>query len=297
MFLPTTRAELKERGWDQLDIILVSGDSYVDSSYIGVSVIGRILEHAGFKVGIIAQPDTKSEKDITRLGEPKLFWGVSGGAVDSMVANYTATNKRRRSDDMTPGGKNDRRPDRAVIFYSNLIRRYFKHTCPIVLGGIEASLRRVAHYDYWSNSVRKSILFDAKADYLVYGMGEQTTVRIARALRDDNKVTDLPGLCYISREKPVDHLELPPFAKVSQDKDAFVEMFQLFYENNDHISGEPLCQQQDTRYLVVNKPAPPLAQRDLDLVYGLPYERDVHPFYGDGGKVTALETIRFSLIS
>ena len=167
------------RGWDELDVIIVSGDSYIDSPFIGAAVIGRVLEHAGFRVGIIAQPDATSNADITRLGEPVLFWGVTGGSVDSMVTNYTANKYKRRTDDYTPGGENNRRPDRAVMAYTNLIRRFYKNTRPIVLGGIEASLRRVAHFDFWSNSVRRSILFDAKADYILYGMAEQSVVALA----------------------------------------------------------------------------------------------------------------------
>ncbi len=170
-FLPTTRQEMSDRGWNQCDVILVSGDAYIDSPFIGVSVVGRMLEKLGYRVGMIGQPDVESDQDISRLGEPRLFWGVSGGSIDSMVANYTATKKFRNSDDYTPGGKNTKRPDRAVLVYSNLIRRFFKNTVPIILGGIEASLRRVTHYDYWSNKLRKPILFDAKADILVYGMG------------------------------------------------------------------------------------------------------------------------------
>jgi len=169
MFLPTTQAELKTRGWDALDVILITGDTYIDSPFIGVAVVGHVLLEAGYRVGIIAQPDIHSAADITRLGEPRLFWGVTGGSIDSMVANYTALKKTRKSDDYTPGGDNTRRPNRAVIAYTNLIKQHFKATVPIVLGGIEASLRRVAHYDYWSNQIRRSVLFDAKADYLVYG--------------------------------------------------------------------------------------------------------------------------------
>ena len=168
MYLPTTRQELDSLGWDELDVILISGDTYIDSPYIGAAVIGKVLQNAGYRVGIIAQPDTKSEADIARLGEPRLFWGITSGNVDSMVANYTASKKRRRQDDFTPGGVNERRPDRSLIVYTNLVRRYFKKTKPIVLGGIEASLRRIAHYDYWDNSVRRSVLFDAKADLIVY---------------------------------------------------------------------------------------------------------------------------------
>ncbi|HMD90528.1 MAG TPA: hypothetical protein VKF38_15330, partial [Anaerolineaceae bacterium] len=180
-FLPTTPEELQERGWDYLDVILVTGDSYIDSPFIGAAVIGRVLENAGFRVGIIAQPDTSTPDDITRLGEPRLFWGVTGGSIDSMVANYTPSRFKRKKDDYTPGGLNNRRPDRAVIAYTNLIRRFFKNTRPIVLGGIEASLRRVAHYDFWSASLRRSILFDAKADYLLYGMAEQSVLALAQA--------------------------------------------------------------------------------------------------------------------
>src|SRR5271157_5343549 len=181
-FLPTTPEELQERGWDYLDVILVTGDSYIDSPFIGAAVIGRVLENAGFRVGIIAQPDTSTPDDITRLGEPELFWGITGGSIDSMVANYTPLKKRRKSDDYTPGGLNSKRPDRAVIIYANLIRQYFKEKKPLVLGGLEASLRRIAHYDFWSDSIRRSILFDAKADILAYGMGEYTAVALARRL-------------------------------------------------------------------------------------------------------------------
>ncbi|MBG0771175.1 MAG: YgiQ family radical SAM protein, partial [Anaerolineaceae bacterium] len=164
MFLPTTRAELDKLGWDQLDVILITGDSYIDSPFIGVAVIGKVLQDAGYKVGIIAQPDVQTPDDISRLGEPRLFWGVSAGSIDSMVANYTATGRPRRSDDYTPGGRNTKRPNRATLVYANQIRRYFKNTVPIVLGGIEASLRRVAHYDFWTDKIRRSVLFDAKAD-------------------------------------------------------------------------------------------------------------------------------------
>ncbi|MBF0573737.1 MAG: YgiQ family radical SAM protein [Desulfamplus sp.] len=183
MFLPTTPKELAALGWTNLDVILITGDTYIDSPSTGVAVIGKVLVKHGFKVGIIAQPDIDSDKDIKRLGEPSLFWGITSGAVDSMVSNYTALKKRRKSDDYTPGGINNRRPDRAVIAYTNLVRRYFKNTSPIVLGGIEASLRRICHYDFWSDSIRRSILFDAKADYLIYGMGETAVVQLAQALQ------------------------------------------------------------------------------------------------------------------
>jgi uncharacterized radical SAM protein YgiQ len=295
MFIPTTRQELNELGWETLDVILVTGDSYVDSPFIGVSVVGHVLIEAGYRVGIIAQPDVQSGDDITRLGEPTLFWGVTGGCIDSMVANFTATKKRKRSDDLTPGGRNDRRPDRAVIVYANLIRRYFKDTKPIVLGGVEASLRRIAHYDYWSDSVRRSILFDAKADILVYGMAEKTIVALAGRLKADRAIDDLRGICYISKEKRTGTIELPTFEKVAQDKRAFIEAFHTFYRNNDPLTAQGLCQQQDTRYLIQNPPAPYLTQQELDAVHELDYERAQHPFYERIGPTKALETIKFSL--
>lgn len=297
MFLPTTKNEIRKLAWDQLDVILVTGDSYIDSPFIGVSVIGKYLLAAGYRVGIIAQPDTASGNDITRLGEPRLFWGITGGSVDSMIANYTATLKKRRSDDFTPGGKNNRRPDRAVIVYANLIRQHFKNTCPIVLGGIEASLRRVAHYDYWSDRVRKSILFDAKADVLVYGMGEKTVKLLAEKLHKNEDWQSIPGICYISKEKPEGYLNLPSFDEVNESKPAFTQMFQQFYRNNDPLNAGGLVQKHDNRYLVQNPPAPSLCEAEMDEIYALDYERAQHPFYEQQGQVKALETIRFSLTS
>ena len=194
MFIPTTQKEMKDLGWASLDIILVTGDAYIDSPFMGVALIGKVLLDQGYRVGIIGQPDLTTDKDITRLGEPSLFWGITGGCVDSMVANYTALKKKRRSDDHTPGAVNNRRPDRAVIAYANLVRQYFKETRPLVLGGIEASLRRIAHYDFWSNSVRRSILFDARADYLLYGMAHAGILKFASALKEKRSPADLKGL-------------------------------------------------------------------------------------------------------
>ncbi|MEE8391430.1 MAG: YgiQ family radical SAM protein, partial [Anaerolineae bacterium] len=295
MFLPTTKQELDKLGWKTLDVILVTGDAYVDSPFIGVAVIGKVLLNAGYRVGVIAQPDVHSDEDIVRLGEPELFWGVTGGSIDSMVANYTATKKKKKTDDLTPGGQNDRRPDRAVIVYTNLIRRFFKRTKPIVLGGVEASLRRIAHYDFWSDKIRRSILFDAKADVLVYGMGEKTVVSLAERLKVGREIQDLRGICYISKEKREDYVKLPSFEKVAGDKRAFVEMFHVFYRNNDPRTANGLCQKQDTRYLIQNPPASYLTQQELDEVYGMDFERDLHPFYRKQGGVKALETIRFSI--
>lgn len=295
MFLPTTSAECRERGWEQLDIILISGDSYIDSPYMGTALIGKFLVSHGFRVGVIAQPATQGPGDITRLGEPLLWWGVSGGSVDSLVANYTATKKRRKSDDFTPGGVNNRRPDRAVISYANLIRKHFKETAPIVLGGIEASLRRISHYDFWSNSVRRSILFDARADLLVYGMGETAALGISRRLQSGRSAEALPGICYISKTAPPDYIELPAHDAVKVDKDQFTRMFIDFYNNTDPLTARGLYQRQDTRHLVQNPPAPVLTQSAFDALYDLDFEHDQHPFYARQGSVRALDTIRFSI--
>ena len=295
MFLPTTKEELLNLGWEGLDVILVSGDSYIDSPFIGVSIIGKILLQAGYRVGFIAQPDITSGLDINRLGEPKLFWGVTGGSIDSMIANYTATKKRRRSDDYTPGGINNRRPDRAVIAYANLIRHYFKQTRPIVLGGIEASLRRIPHYDYWSDRVRGSILFDAKADFILYGMAEKSVLEFAKALSSSQNTSDIRGLCFISKERKDGFIELPPFEKVAEDKATFIQMFQTFYKNTDPHIGKGLCQQHGNRWLIQNPPPLSLSQGEMDAIYEIEYERQQHPYYSRIGKVKALETIRFAI--
>lgn len=234
------------------------------------------------------------------MEEPRLFWGVTGGSIDSMVANYTSLKKKRKNDDYTPGGSNNRRPDRAVIVYANLIRRYFKKTKPIVLGGIEASLRRIAHYDFWSDSIRSSILFDAKADYLLYGMAEKAVVQLADRLRDGADPRDIRGLCYIagehkSEQKRLDYLTLPPYETVAKDKGSFVDMFHAFYQNNDAVTAKGLYQKHDTRYLLHNPPAMPLTQDELDAVYALNFDRAQHPFYERLGKVRALETIKFAI--
>ncbi len=293
-YLPTTRKELRGLGWDRPDIILVTGDAYIDSPYIGVAVIGRVLADAGYRVGIIAQPDISGE-DIQRLGEPKLFWGISGGCIDSMVANRTASGIRRKSDDYTPGGLNNRRPDRAVLAYSNLIRRHFKNTVPLVLGGIEASLRRIAHYDCWDNAVRRSILFDAKADYLLYGMAERAVVELAGCLKNGQNPHRIRGLCYIGSTQVEGYHCLPAFEEVKDDKQAFTRMFTLFYANNDPVGATGLCQRHANRYLVQNPPQSCPSSAELDHIYELDYQLDVHPFYAGFGQVKALETIRFSI--
>lgn len=295
MFIPTTKHELKKLNWDYLDVILVSGDSYIDSPYMGISVIGHVLMDAGYRVGIIAQPDITSEIDITRLGEPRLFWGITAGSIDSMVSNYTASLKKRRSDDYTPGGINNRRPDRATIVYTNLVRRFFKQTKPIVLGGMEASLRRIAHYDYWSDKIRRSILFDTKADYLLYGMADNSILEFANHLKNNQEPRTIRGLSYISKEPIPDYLEISSYEDVITDKIAYIDSFDVFYKNNDPITAKGLIQAHGDRYLIQNPPAFPLTQEELDQVYALPFERKQHPYYEKQGKVKALETIRFSI--
>ena len=295
MFIPTTPEELRRLNWTELDVVLVSGDTYIDSPYSGAALIGQQLMRAGYRVGIIAQPDVGSAADISRLGEPRLFWGVTAGAVDSLVANTTALGKPRRTDDHTPGGLNDRRPDRATIVYANLIRQHFKRTAPIVLGGVEASLRRVTHYDYWSDSLRRSVLLDAKADYLLYGMADMSVLALAEALRDGHDPRGLRGLVYASAEMPADYLEMPSYEEVCADDDRFIEMFHIFYDNNDPISARGLAQRFGDRYVVQNPPPPTLTTEEMDAVYALPFEYAVHPYYAAQGEVRALETIQFSI--
>ncbi len=296
MFLPTTKEELNKLGWDKPDVILISGDTYIDSPFSGTAVIGNWLTIHGFNVAVIAQPDTKTD-DIARLGEPKLYWAVSAGAMDSLVANYTATGKFRNEDDLTPGGINNRRPDRASMVYTNLIRRYFKNTKPIVLGGIEASLRRVVHYDLKDNKLRRSLIFDAKADILVYGMAEKTMLALSCALRDGTDYHDIKGLCYISKTPKENYIEIPSFEECVQSKEKFREMFKTFYENSAYVNSKGLCQKHDVRYLVHNPPQEMLTERDLDRVYDMDYTREVHPYYAKQGKVKAQETIKFSIVS
>lgn len=296
MFLPTTMEEVKKLGWNYLDIILISGDTYIDSSYNGTALIGKWLYKHGFKVGVIAQPDINSDVDIKRLGEPKLYWAVSAGCVDSMVANYTATKKKRRSDDFTPGGENTRRPDRASIAYTNLIKRHFKNSeVPIVLGGIEASLRRITHYDYWSNNLRRPLIFDAKADILSYGMGEKSMLELARAIRDKKDWRNIRGLSYISKEIKEGYLELPSYENCVKDKKEFIKAFETFYHNCDSILSKGLYQKCGDRYLIQNPPSENFSSRELDVIYSMDFERDVHPYYKKMGEVRALDTIKTSV--
>ncbi len=295
MFIPVTLEDLKSRSWGKLDIIIITGDVYIDSPNDGAAVIGQLLIKHGYRVGIISQPDVNSEVDITRFGEPLLFWGVTAGSVDSMISNYTATKKRRNRDDLTPGGINNKRPDRAVLSYTNLIRKYYKSTVPIVLGGVEASLRRIAHYDYWNNKIRRSILFDSKADLLVYGMGENAVLEIADRIKSGNDLDNIHGTCSISKNIINNYIELPSFEDAASDADKFIHMFKEFYNNNDPVSAKGMVQKHGDRYLVHNPPSSYMTTEEIDEVYSLPFERDIHPFYKKMGEVRALDTIQFSV--
>ncbi|MCB9480284.1 MAG: YgiQ family radical SAM protein [Desulfobacteraceae bacterium] len=294
-FIPSTPEEIKQKGWDSLDVIIVTGDANIDSPFIGSAIIARVLLSRGYKTAIIAQPDITTDKDIKRLGEPNLFWGVTAGAMDSMVSNYTASGKKRNKDDLTPGGINNRRPDLATIKYTNLIQRYFKNSVPVVLGGIEASLRRISHFDFISKKIRRSILFDSKADYLLFGMGEKSIIELADCLKNKISPINIRGLAYISKEIPKDYELLPSYEEVLKNKDKFHEMFLKFYENKEPLNSRGLVQLHNDRYLVLNPPSLNLTQKELDEVYELPFTRKVHPFDLKKGEVRALETINHSV--
>lgn len=301
-FLPTTRAGADARGWRQLDFVYVSGDAYVDHPSFGSAIITRVLESHGYKVGFIAQPDWNDPESIAVFGEPRLGFLVSAGNMDSMVNHYTVNKKRRHDDAYTPGGKGGARPNHAAVVYSNLIRRTFKET-PIILGGIEASLRRLAHYDYWSDSLKRSILLDSGADLISYGMGERSIVEIADALAAGLSVSDLTfidGTVFRTRslEHVVDYEMLPSWEEVSGNKRAFAESFATQYRASDPVCGSRLVETYPHGvYVVQNPPAAPLTQNEMDAVYRLPYARTWHPSYDEAGGVPALSEVKFSLTS
>lgn len=302
-FLPTTKEEMREKGWIAPDFIYVIADAYVDHPSFGPAIISRVLEKHGYKVAIIAQPDWKSGKDITSLGSPRLGFLVSGGNMDSMVNHYTVAKKRRSSDAYTPGGKIGKRPDYACIVYGNLIRQYFGKEIPIIMGGIEPSLRRLAHYDYWSDRVRHSLLIDSQADIISYGMGEKSIVEIANALNDGYDIKDVTfirGTVY--KTKDISNLDkftlLPSFAQVSSDKKSYASSYGIQYKNTDAFSGETLVEEYEKGvYVVQNPPQFPLSQKEMDEVYALPYMRTYHPSYEKDGGVPAIEEIKFSVVS
>lgn len=302
MFLPVTKKEIEDRGWSQVDFVLVSGDAYVDHHSFGTAIIGRLLESHGYKVAILPQPDYKSAEDFRRFGRPRLGFLINGGVVDSMVNNYSVFKRKRKVDEYSPGGISGNRPDRAVIVYSNRAREAYKDV-PVIIGGIEASLRRLGHYDYWSDKVRRSILLDAKADLLIYGMGERAVVAIAEALEagiDVKDITWIEGTCYKAKsfEQDEDTAVLPSYEEITGSKEAYCRSFAMAYRNNDDINGKRLVEKYaDSLYVIQNKPQPPLSRQELDDVYELPYENEIHPIYEAAGGIPAFSEIKFSLVS
>ena len=301
-FLPITREEMKERGWDQVDFVYVSGDAYVDHPSFGHAIITRLLESRGYRVGIIAQPDWRKPESVQVFGEPRLGFLVSAGNMDSMVNHYSVSKKRRKTDAYTPGGEMGKRPDYACVVYGNLIRQTYKKT-PIILGGIEASLRRMAHYDYWSDKLKRSVLLDSGADVISYGMGEHSIIEIAEALDAGIPVEDITYIAgTVVKTKSLDSIYdaeiLPSFEDLKADKMNYARSFYTQYLNTDAFNGKRLVEPySDHLYVVQNPPAAPLTQMEMDDVYSLPYQRTYHPSYEAKGGVPAIKEIKFSLIS
>lgn len=301
-FLPITREEMKERGWDQVDFVYVSGDAYVDHPSFGHAIITRLLESRGYRVGIIAQPDWRKPESVQVFGEPRLGFLVSAGNMDSMVNHYSVSKKRRKTDAYTPGGEMGKRPDYACVVYGNLIRQTYKKT-PIILGGIEASLRRMAHYDYWSDKLKRSVLLDSGADVISYGMGEHSIVELAEALDAGIPVEDITYIAgTVVKTKSLDSIYdaeiLPSFEDLKADKMNYARSFYTQYLNTDAFNGKRLVEPySDHLYVVQNPPAAPLTQMEMDDVYSLPYQRTYHPSYEAKGGVPAIKEIKFSLIS
>lgn len=301
-FLPVSRADMQKEGIEQLDFIYVTGDAYVDHPSFGSAIITRLLEQYGYTVGVIAQPDWKDEKSITKLGEPRLGFLVSSGNMDSMVNHYTVSKKPRSQDAYSPGGRRGFRPDRAVVVYGNLIRRVYKDT-PVIVGGIEASLRRMAHYDYWSDKVKRSILLDSGADIISYGMGEHSVLELAEGLSRGLSIQDItyvPGTVYRTRtlEHLTDPVILPDYQAVLSDKQAYAKSFLKQYQNTDPFTGKTLVEDYGTQgYIVQNPPSQPLTTDEMDNIYSLPYTRTYHPMYNTLGGIPAIEEVKFSLTS
>ena len=299
-FLPVTREEMEKRGIFQPDFVYISGDAYVDHPSFGAAIITRLLESRGYSVGMIPQPDWKKKESIAVFGEPRLAFLVSAGNMDSMVNHYTVSRKHRKTDAYSPGGTMGLRPDRAVTVYSNLIRQTYKDV-PIILGGIEASLRRLAHYDYWADTMKHSVLLDSGADLISYGMGERSILKIAEALDMGipvEHITNIPGTVYRTKEPPQKGIRLPSYEEVSTEKKAYAESFRIQYENTDPFTGKILIESYGGKgYIVQNPPSMPLNQKEMDEVYGLPYAGAYHPMYEKAGKIPAIEEIRFSITS
>lgn len=301
-FLPVNKKEMEERGWDRVDFVYVTGDAYVDHPSFGSAIISRLLESRGYRVGMICQPDWKQKESVQVFGEPRLGFLVSAGNMDSMVNHYTVSRKHRQKDAYSPGGEMGHRPDRAVTVYSNLIRQTYKKT-PVILGGIEASLRRLAHYDYWDNRVRRSVLMDSGADIISYGMGEHSILEIAEALESGipvEEITYIAGTVFKCKDlsRVYEPILLPSFEEISENKKLYAESFAVQYKNTDPFTAKPMAESYGTKgYVVQNPPAMPLSQEEMDDVYALPYTRRSHPMYEEKGGIPALEEIKFSLTS
>ena len=300
-FLVTSREDMERRGWDQLDFVYINGDAYVDHPGFAAALIGRVLESRGYRVGIISQPDWHSAEPFKQLGRPRLAALITAGNLDSMLNEKTAAKKFRSHDSYSPGGEAGRRPERATIVYANRMREAYKDV-PIIIGGIEASLRRFAHYDYWSNKVRHSILLDSKADILSYGMGEHSVVEIADALAEGKTVAemyDIRGICYVTSRPPISDKTVvcPSYEEVKADKLAFARAFKMQYEEQDPFYGKTLIQPSENRFVVQTPPALPLTTEEMDAIYELPFQRRWHPDYDAAGGVPALHEVQFSLTS
>lgn len=298
MFIPTTMEEARKRGWNELDVIFVSGDAYIDHPAFGVPLLARWLESHGFRVGIIAQPDWRSKEPFMALGRPRLFFAVAAGAMDSMVAHYTPARKLRHDDAYTPGNRHGARPNRATMVYTSRLKEAFKDV-PVVIGGIEASLRRFAHYDFWENKVRRSILFDAKADLLIYGMAERAIFEVARRMRDGEplgNIRDVRGTAYIgSRPENGAHVTIPSHEEIAASKEIYAEAFRLAYLQQNPWSAQVVVQPHGNRALICNPPALPLTEAEMDAVYALPFEKSPHPSYTE--TIPAWEQIKTSITS
>ncbi len=300
-FLVISKQDMQKRGWEQLDFLFISGDAYVDHPSFSTAVIARVLQSNGYKVGIISQPDWKNDKSFKILGKPRLGVLICAGNLDSMLNKYTAAKKKRDKDAYSPGGQIDKRPDRATIVYSNKIREIWKKI-PIIIGGIEASLRRFVHYDYWSDKLRQPILKDSKADLLIYGMGEKQVVEIAGCLSGGMNVSDIKhiaGTAYLQKdlEDIKDYILLPSYEELLKDKTSFAKAFKLIEQEQDPIRGKVLVQKSENIYFVQNKPAYPLTQQEIDDIYELDYQRTYHPIYESFGQIPAIEEVQFSLIA
>lgn len=298
-FLPICVDDCKKRGWSSVDFIYITGDAYVDHPSFGVSIISRVLENAGYKVAILSQPNWHSDSDFKRFGTPRLGFLITSGNIDSMVAHYTASKKKRHDDAYTAGGKAGKRPDRAVTVYSNIVRRLYPDS-PIILGGLEASLRRFAHYDYWADEIKPSVLIDSKADLLIYGMGEKQIVEIADRLNNGEKIsdlTDIKGTCYAVdvRNTPYDGVEVPSLENCINSKKEYAKSVRIEQDEQDHIRGRAVRQKHGKLMVVQNVPMPPLTTEELDNVYDLPYMRTYHPIYESQGGVPGIQEVEFSI--